>query len=362
MTPGWSRKSWRAIVASLLLGAALSQAHAQYLLEGEPVDQQSAAPPDPRTWTLQPIAMPEPAERVLDIGDGTSLRDLRIRAVSGAWYRLRACGEALCAEAMSHGFTPPRLPAGALVDTLVAEAERNIRAAWLAGPTQRLGPGALGETAGRLEIIDGERGAHTLELAIDSVFEDREARIADLDGDGRDEIVVVRTTAALGAALSIIAVDSSGARIVAESPPAGAPQGWLSPVAIADLDGDGAKEIAIVRDPAGNGVLELWRYENDGLHRVLALPGFSNHQPQSPVGNIAAAGDFDGDGTPDLAVPSTDRQVVKLVSFAGGEIATPGRIALPQPASFALHVLRLAGRKRPVLLIGLADGSLVLAR
>jgi hypothetical protein len=65
-----------------------------------------------------------------------------------------------------------------------------------------------------------------LRLPEDRVFEDVTARLADLDGDGRPEVVVVETDVARGAMLAVY--DETGRR--ARPGPSGRPvAGWRPP-------------------------------------------------------------------------------------------------------------------------------------
>ena len=84
---------------------------------------------------------------------------------------------------------PDRLP-----DGLVARGTNRIRACWLTEPTDRYGHGVLGDAieAGGLTMVLDDGRALSLTLPEDSVFEDRTCRLGDLDGDGRDEALVVR--------------------------------------------------------------------------------------------------------------------------------------------------------------------------
>ena len=72
-------------------------------------------------------------------------------------------------------------------------------------------------------------------LSANSVFEDRKPRLADLDGDGTDEIIVVRSYLDRGAALSIVKLKAEGLEIVAETPAIGRANRWLNPAGIAVL-------------------------------------------------------------------------------------------------------------------------------
>ena len=94
------------------------------------------------------------------------------------------------------------------------------------------------------------------------MFEDLEPRLADLDGDGHDEIVVVKTYLKRGSSLAVIAERNGKYDIVAETPPLGAPHRWLDPAGIADFNGDGKIDIALVRQPHVVGSLELWSWDD----------------------------------------------------------------------------------------------------
>ena len=83
-------------------------------------------------------------------------------------------------------------PAGAqerLPDGIVIMGNNDIAEAWLTRPTDRYAHDILGDAveAGGLAVTT--RDGKTLELVLPKqfVFEDRQARIHDLDDDGRDE-------------------------------------------------------------------------------------------------------------------------------------------------------------------------------
>ncbi|MDE0726562.1 MAG: VCBS repeat-containing protein [Alphaproteobacteria bacterium] len=138
-----------------------------------------------------------------------------------------------------------------LPDGLVTMGQRDIAAAWLTGPSRIYGHGVLGDaieaTGLAVKMRDGRDLSHRLRGA--SVFEDRRARLADLDGDGRDEIIVVRSCLARGAALAVFRVVGNRLEWVTETPPIGMAHRWLNPAGVADFDGDGRLELALVVTP-----------------------------------------------------------------------------------------------------------------
>ncbi|OAO04392.1 hypothetical protein A8B76_23170 [Roseovarius indicus] len=107
------------------------------------------------------------------------------------------------------------------------------------------------------------------------VFEDIAPRLADLDGDGLPEIVVVQSNAGTGAKLAIY--DRRG-RLVAATPNIGQRHRWLAPAAVADLDGDGHMELAYVDRPHLAKRLRVWRFRKGKLEHVADAEGFTNHR------------------------------------------------------------------------------------
>jgi hypothetical protein len=246
-------------------------------------------------------------------------------------------------------------PKGALPDSRVAESSGPIARAWLASPTTRYDHGILGDAveAGRLNMDrrDGKTGAVT--LGSDAVFEDLWPRIVTIDGQPR--IVVVKSYLARGSALAI--VDPAAMRIVAETPPIGHPHAWLNPAGVADFNGDGSTDIALVRQPHVVGRLELWSFKDGGLRKVAEVSDVANHFIGSRALGMQWVADFDGDGHPDLAIPSLDRSSLRIISFAP-TIHDIARVKLPSRISTNIGAVMVAGQL--ALIAGSADGRLMM--
>lgn len=256
--------------------------------------------------------------------------------------------------------SPIRKPHGdkRLADGIEARGERNIRAAWFSDPTKRYQLTAFATElhAGSLVVATSDRKLHRLVLPEDSVFEDRMPRIWDVDGDGLDEVVVVRTSLKDGAALAVVAVQGDQIRIALETTPTG-PKGWLNPAGIGDFDGDGRPDIALVRDPNTLGVLEIWTLKGGRLVQMLRTSDASNHVKGGPHLGFAAVADFDGDGIADLAVPSFDRRALRILRFRGGRLQEISRTALPGPVIEGVTAVTHAGRM--AARVGLMNGRMV---
>jgi hypothetical protein len=252
---------------------------------------------------------------------------------------------------------PERRP-DLIPDGRVARGTRDIAAAWLALPTTRYGHGALGDRieaeALRVERRDGR--VFELRLGPESVFEDLEPRLADIDGDGRDEVVVVRSYLAEGAAVAVYRLNGERLAPVAESPPIGRPNRWLNPVGIADFDGDGRTEIAVVETPHIDGILVIYDLDGGRLIERGRLAGFSNHASGTTVLAMAAVL-TGGAGGATIVLPGSDRRSLEAVGFAGGRFARHWSAALPLAVATTIVPVDLGGGTE--LVLGLVDGTIV---
>jgi hypothetical protein len=240
----------------------------------------------------------------------------------------------------------------------------------LAGPTKTYVHGALGPDGEARELVVSERQPVTMsggvqkvpvertriEAGPDAVFEDREPRLADLDADGGTEILVVKSYQTRGSALAVVAKRDGAWRVVAETPPVGEAQRWLNPAAVAAFQGDGKAAIALVKVPHVDGVLQVWAFEAGKLVLRHEAAGYSNHVFGSSAQDLAAAIDLDGDGVPELAIPTLDRGALALLSLKGG-IKELRRVALPAKA--ATGIAALGAGKTAHILVGLEDGRVV---
>ncbi|MEM7243598.1 MAG: VCBS repeat-containing protein [Pseudomonadota bacterium] len=118
----------------------------------------------------------------------------------------------------------------------------------------------------------------TLTLNEDHVFEDLAPRLADLDGDGRPEVVTIRSHQRLGAQIAVYKIGQRRLRLVAVTPYIGTRFRWLAIVGIADLDGNGRMDIAFVDRPHLAKKLRVFEYQPVEMREVANLSGLTNHR------------------------------------------------------------------------------------
>ena len=214
---------------------------------------------------------------------------------------------------------------------------KDIAWAWLGSPTSRYPHAAFGSPvhAGSLHVLvadtSGAQQQLTLTLPAQRVFEDRVPRLVDIDGDGRDEIILVEADTARGAALVVFGLraaagaavaagtapaTSAGLSLVelARSPSIGTAFRWLNPVGFADFDGDGRLDIASVTTPHIGGVLTLYHFRPPQLLPFARATDVSNHRYGQLEQQLAAVVEQPG-RRPTVLVPDMQHTALQALRW-----------------------------------------------
>ena len=235
----------------------------------------------------------------------------------------------------------------------------DILAAWYEEPTGRYRHAILGDgiEAGTLVVQMGDQSIRRVVLDQDEVFEDRTPRLADLDGDGRTEVITILASQFTGGSIAVYGLDATGTLVQkARAGQIGRPNRWLNIAALEDLAGRGDRQIAYVETPHIGGTLKLYAYENNELVKLSELFGFSNHAIGAREQRLSATVDVDGDGVLDLFVPTANRRGIRVVGAHGGDLTQRALIPLPARVSRAILVDR-DSQGTLSLLLGLDDGG-----
>lgn len=230
--------------------------------------------------------------------------------------------------------------------------------AWLIQPTTRYNHAVLGDgvEAGGFVVEQGQKRL-VFTLPSDAVFEDRRVRLADLDGDGVPEAIIVKAYLERGAAIAVYRILKDRIEPLAESSAIGVRNRWLNPVGVADFTGTGEPMIAAVITPHLAGSLRLYRLKVGKLEEVARIDGYSNHILGSNDLDLGRIVQLSRHNLPMVILPTRERNELALVSF---QDATP-RIVRQWTVNARIDGLRVEGESRArlstsagVLLIDLA--------
>ena len=209
---------------------------------------------------------------------------------------------------------------GSEVDRVAVDAPRDARivtadgrAYVLADATDRYEHAVIGDgvEGGSVAVIDATDG-----LAVEGrvvppgagVVEGLSPLLADVTGDGTRDILV--TVSGDGGGARLAAYRPDGTR-VATGPTLGA--GWRHQLAVAPFGPGAIPEIAAVRMPHVAHELQFVRRTDDELRVVASATGYRSHVIGSRNLDAALAGDLDGDGTPEVLLPTTGRDTLAAV-------------------------------------------------
>lgn len=224
-------------------------------------------------------------------------------------------------------------------DSIVVDAATTgtLDRAWYADPVTRYRHFVLGrhDEPATLWVYTEETVTacgFSLTLERPHVFEDVAPHLADLDGDGTNEVIVVRSHEAKGAQLAIYRWTGADLVLDATTPYIGTPNRWLAVVGAADLDGDGAIEIAYIDRPHLARTLRVWRYDDGSLAEVATLSGVTNHR----IGERFISGGIRTCGAvPEMLMADARWSRVLAVRFQTGALSVVDLGAFRGPESFA---------------------------
>ena len=221
---------------------------------------------------------------------------------------------------------PPAAAAQRLPGSQAVQGQRDIAWAWLGSPTERYPHAALGTRvhAGSVHVLAATPAGSWQEivyrLPVNKVFEDLTLRLADIDEDGSDEIIVIESDALRGASVVVLGLgDSQNGKTIKEkarSPPAGSTFRWLNPVGVADFDGDTKLDIAAVITPHIGGVLTLYHYRPPQLIAYAKAMDTSNHLMGSPELQLAVILQLPGQ-RPTIIVPDMSLKALHALRWEG---------------------------------------------
>jgi len=251
-----------------------------------------------------------------------------------------------------------RAPApNGLPDGRVATGTGDIVEAWYSEPTTRYAHAVLGDgiEAGALRVRNQRGEVYTFRLPSTEVFEDITPRLADLDLDGRTEVITILSSQSEGASIAVFRLNGNAFNKIAQTPFIGRSNRWLNIAEINNFGGNRRPDIAFVVTPHLAGILQFYRFRNDRMVRIAQAGGFSNHEIGSRELRLSTVADVNGNGIPDLILPSLARNELLIVGVRQQNFAELERIALPARINRAIGTREMEGRSEFV--VGLDNGK-----
>ncbi|MEP3436884.1 MAG: hypothetical protein ABJN75_08890 [Hoeflea sp.] len=294
--------------------------------------------------TVHTLPTPAPVEFVTATDKGAFIQ------AGGKVFAVLPCdGDAgICLKPFNLAFGQDSAPDGALPDGRVASSgSGDIRRAWFARPSTRYAHGVLGDAieAGSLVVVTASGSVLEAVLPESQVFEDITPRIADLDGDGTNEVIAIRSSNSGGAAVAIYGLVENLLTLRGAGSENGHPNRWLNIAGLIPRP-DGGLTLYGVRTPhIGGRLFSLdFRYGKLTENNDIATD-VSNHIIGSRELGMSATGQFGG--RMELVLPSQNRRRLRF--------PLTGRADIPLPASIDKAIVVVDGR----VVTATADGTLI---
>ncbi|MFP4322171.1 MAG: hypothetical protein ACLFTK_06945 [Anaerolineales bacterium] len=174
------------------------------------------------------------------------------------------------------------------------------------------------EHAGLAVLAPAEDGTLQLigrvALPGDQVFEGLSPLWADVTADSTPDLITTVSDGRNGAQVQVYA--ASGA-LLATGPAIGQGLRWRHQLAWGPFGADGENGLVEVLTPHIGGVVGFFSLQDATLVRAAALPGYTSHIINDRNVDMAVAGDFNGDGTPEIVLPNQARDRVAGLQVSG---------------------------------------------
>ena len=252
------------------------------------------------------------------------------------------------------------LNVNALPDARIISDEQD-RLLLLSDPSEKYSHGVLGDNIEATSLTLTETQPETriitvIPLLENEVIEGISPIWVDINGEEQREIIVTVSDLDLGA--GIVIFSETGERL-AEGPKMGRAYRWRHQIGYLTLGPEGENELVVVRTPHIGGIVEYYQYSDGNLTIAAEFTGITSHTIGSRNLDLAALGDFDGDGVNELLLTNPD--LTELVAVrrtpAGAEQAW--RVAIGGVMSTNLSGVTLPNGKI-ALAVGRDDGVLTL--
>lgn len=250
-----------------------------------------------------------------------------------------------------------RLPINARVDGLPVVSDDGLIAVYSDPSAAGYVHGIMGSdventTLTLLQVVDAQlQVVAVLRLPADEVFEGLSPLWADVDGDGMQDLITTVSSAALGAQIRVY---DRAQNLIATGPAIGQGFRWRHQLAWGGFGENGEMGLIEVLTPHLGGRVGFFQLQGDQLVRTAVIAGFTSHVINSDNLDMAVGGDFNGDGQPEIVLPSQDRTQIAGLQVRGESFAVVWSLPLEGSLMSNLAASQLADGR---LLLGAATQS-----
>ncbi|MEL6525832.1 MAG: hypothetical protein AAFQ07_08995, partial [Chloroflexota bacterium] len=213
------------------------------------------------------------------------------------------------------GGTPIEIDLGIQLDARIVISDDNRIAVYAGATNERYVHGIMGDDIEGsevvvLQIVDGEfEILERMTVEGDAIYEGLSPMWADVNGDGVQDLITTVSNSQLGSRIRAYVFTDEGVQTV-DGVPIGRGNRWQHQLAWASFAPDGTFELVEVLTPHIGGVVRFYQYTGNTLEIVAELEGYTSHVIGSCNLDMAVAGDFNGDGIPEIVLPSQDRMTI----------------------------------------------------
>jgi len=191
-----------------------------------------------------------------------------------------------------------------------------------------------------------------VDLPGEDIYEGLSPIWADVNEDGVQDLITTISNSFEGAWMRAYIFDGENIISEVDSPSIGQGNRWRHQLAWGAFGANGEMQLASVLTPHIGGIVEFMQYTGTSLQIVGRQGGYSSHLIRSRNLDMAVAGDFDGDGQPEIVVPSQDyTRIAGIVNSAEG-----ARVAWELPVGGQI-ITNLSALQLPDGRLGLAVGT-----
>ena len=214
---------------------------------------------------------------------------------------------------VSDGEERSRIALNIQSDARLVVNEKGQIAVYANGTNQRYVHGIMGDDIEGsslvvLEVVDDKLDIVTqIDLEGDAVYEGLSPIWADVDEDTMPDLITTVSDSRVGSRIRVYRMTYDGIR-EADGPAIGQAHRWQHQLAFAPFGPNGEMELVDVLTPHIGGVVRFYRFNSGSMEIVAQQGGYTSHVIGARNLDMAVAGDFNGDGTPEIALPSQNRR------------------------------------------------------